>query len=68
MLNFNTLGHLSLQPNPESVSDQTSYFLIWFGSKVVQEKAKGGEMGVVVVMEWSGLGDEEGWGGLLLTT
>lgn len=53
MLNFNTLGHLSLRPNPGSVSDQTSYFLIWFGSKVAQERAKGEE--VVVVMEWSGV-------------
>lgn len=59
VLNFNTLGHLSLWPNPGSVSNQTSYFLIWFGSKVVQEGAKRGE-GVVVVMTWSELG---GWGG-----
>ncbi len=64
MLNFNTLGHLSLRPNPGSVSDQTSYFLIWFGSKVAQERAKG-EAVVVVVMEWSGSG---GGGGMLLTT
>lgn len=58
VLNFNTLGHLSLRPNPGSVSDQTSYFLIWFGSKVAQERAKGE---VVVVMEWCGLGG--GWRG-----
>lgn len=69
VLNFNTLGHLSLRPNPGSVSHQTSHFLIWFGSKVAQERAKG-EQGVVVVvvMEWSwvewvgGVG-EWGWGG-----
>lgn len=67
VLNFNTLGHLSLRPNPGSVSHQTSHFLIWFGSKVAQERAKG-EQGVVVVvvMEWSwvewvgGVGE---WGG-----
>lgn len=67
MLNFNTLGHLSLRPNPGSVSNQTSYFLIWFGSKVAQARAKG-EEGVVVVMEWSGLEVGGGGGGLLLTT
>ncbi len=36
VLNFNTLGHLSLQKNRGSVSDQTSYFLIalseWSGA------------------------------------
>lgn len=65
MLNFNTLGHLSLRPYPGSVSDQTSYFLIRFGSKVAQKRVKrrrgGGkeeEEGVVVmvVMEWSEFG------------
>lgn len=40
-LNFNTLGHLSLQPNPESVSNQTGHFLFWFESKVVQKGAWG---------------------------
>lgn len=40
MLNFNTLGHLSLRSNPGSVRHQTSYFLIWFGSKVVQERER----------------------------
>lgn len=59
VLNFNTLGHLSLRPNPGSVSDQTSYFLIWFGSKVVQERAEGGEG--LVVMKWSELGGRSGW-------
>lgn len=57
VLNFNTLGHLSLRPNPGSVSDQTSYFLIWFGSKVAQERAKGEEG-----WWWSGV-DWEGRGG-----
>lgn len=68
MLNFNTLGHLSLRPNPGPVSDQTSYFLIWFGSKVALESAKGergGGSGLMRVMEWSegGVG-----GGILLLT
>lgn len=45
MLNFNTLGHLSLRPNPGSVSRQTSYFLIRFESEVAQERARGGAEG-----------------------
>lgn len=54
VLNSNTLGHLSLRSNPESVSHQTSHFLIWFGSKVAQERAEREEgTGLLVVMEWS---------------
>lgn len=45
VLKFNTLGHLSLWPNPGAVSHQTAYFLIWFGSKVAQESAEGGGRG-----------------------
>lgn len=66
VLNFNTLGHLSLRPNPESVSDQTSYFLIWFGSKVAQERAKGERGG-----DGGGSGDGVEWiggGDVLLPT
>lgn len=40
VLSPNTSGHLSLRSNPGSVSHQTSYFLIWFGSKVAQERAE----------------------------
>lgn len=54
VLNSNTAGHLSLRSNPESVSHQTSHFLIWFGSKVAQERAEREEgRGLLVVMEWS---------------
>ena len=65
MLNFNTLGHLSLRPDPGPVSDQTSYFLIWFGSKVAQERAKEEEEEEEeeeVVMEWSECGGGGGGG------
>lgn len=76
VLNFNTLGHLSLRPNPWSVSDQTSYFLIWFGSKVAQERAEGGrgewwlsevdEVGLGcpahhLMKSWCAQGEVEGW-------
>lgn len=40
MLNSNTLGHLSLGPNPESVNRQTSCFLTCFGSKVAEERGE----------------------------
>jgi len=39
VLNFNTLGHLSLQKKQGSVSEQTSYFLIversWRGQELI---------------------------------
>lgn len=45
VLNFNTLGHLSLRSNPGPVSHQTSYFLIWFGREVAQEREQRGSEG-----------------------
>lgn len=68
MLNSNTLGHLSLRPNPESVNHQTSYFLSWSGSKAAQEKAEreAGDSTGGDGVELSGAGWVCGGGGALL--